>query len=140
MKDVGVRIMIKKTHILILIFVLGILLIFCSKEDKDEEFFKIRVDNVEYPESIARGDTITFRLFGTIGTNGCYSFSHFEESKGELFVELTVWGKRTQAYVCTEVMVYLNKEYSVLADKRGTFILRINQPDGKVLNCPVNVE
>lgn len=108
------------------------MLISCSNND-DDNLFVIKIDSLNHPVSVAVNDTITFELFGTIGSNGCYSFSHFEDEIEPLSVDLTVWGNLPTSDVCPAVMVYLHKKYKAMAIQKGTFVIRIQQPDDSIL-------
>ncbi len=96
---------------------------------------------MQLPSSVAVNDTITIRLFGVIGGDGCHSFSHFEYNKQSLQLDLTIWGKRTPADVCPAVMVYLNgAEYKMLTSQSGTLFINVHQPDGSMLVDSVQVQ
>jgi hypothetical protein len=113
----------------------------CSTEPGNTPIlFRVRVDSVQVPSSVCLNDTIAIRLFGTIGGDGCYSFSHFEASRQAHILSLTVWGKLTPASVCPAVMVYLDgKEFRFVANDGGTQYINIHQPDGSKLVDSVRV-
>ncbi|MEA1987550.1 MAG: hypothetical protein U9N76_08700 [Candidatus Marinimicrobia bacterium] len=128
----------KKIKYYIFAFVIGILLFSCT--NVDDNLFVIKVDSLNHPTSIAVNDTITFKLFGIIGNNGCYSFSHFDDQIEPLVVDLTVWGNLPTSGGCPDMIVYLNKEYKIATTQKGTFFIRIHQPDDSILIDSVSVE
>lgn len=83
--------------------------------DDNVQYFKIRVDNINSSDTVSVGDTIKFKLYGVVGNNGCYSFSHFDEYRIGLTSSISVLGKYTPVGVCTHAFVTLNgKEYKVV--------------------------
>ena len=116
-----------------IILIIGTILFSCS--NNDDNLFVIKVDSLKAPVSVTVNDTITLNLFGTIGTNGCYSFSHLEDKIEPLAVDLTAWGNAptNDDILCPDVMIYLNEEYKIATTQKGTFIIRIHQPNNSVL-------
>jgi hypothetical protein len=105
-----------------------------STTDTGPVEFIVRVDSMSHPSFAATTDTITIRLFGTVGPDGCHSFSHFEDTWQPLRLDLTVWGQVSAAAGCPDVMVYLNgKEYKLVATQQGWLSINIQQPDGSIL-------
>lgn len=112
----------------------------CSTEpEKEYIYYLVNVDSIKHPQSVSLNDTITFKLYGTVGSDGCHSFSHFESLTGPFEVDLKVWGKVSSlGSACPAVMVYLEgKEYKVAAKERGIYSIKIHQPDGSVLKDSV---
>ena len=130
-----------KPFLLIVVFA-AIVLISCSTEPSREPFlFIVQVDSIFHPPSVALNDTIVIRFYGTIGTNGCYSFSYFDDKLQPLQIDLTVVGERNASTVCADVMVYLDgKEYRCVATQKGWFSINIRQPDESRLRDSVLVE
>ncbi|MGA9365699.1 MAG: hypothetical protein WBW16_15160 [Bacteroidota bacterium] len=96
--------------------------------------FIVKVDSMSHPSFAATSDTITIRVFGTVGSDGCHSFSHFEDTRQPVRLDLTVWGQVSSATACPAVMVYLNgKEYKLVATQQGWLSINIHQPDGSIL-------
>jgi hypothetical protein len=127
------------TFVIVLAFFLG-----CKTESEPDRptYYIIKVDSVIYRNWAVWGDTMSFKLYGVVGTNGCCSFSHFEEVIQPSQVDLTVWAGRSSSSVCPAVMVYLNgKEYRIVATpSMAPFVLVIHQPDGSVLRDTVIVK
>jgi hypothetical protein len=114
----------------------------CSTEPNTEPAqFIVKVDSMTHPSFAATSDTITIGLFGTIGSDGCHSFSHFEATRQPLRLDLTVWGQVSAATACPAVMVYLNgKEYKLVATQQGWLSMNIHQPDGSILRDSIIVK
>lgn len=50
----------------------------CEKEAKSEyDSFIIYVDSVQLSDNISANIPFDIFFYGTVGTNGCYEFSHF---------------------------------------------------------------
>jgi hypothetical protein len=103
--------------------------------------FLVKVDSMSHPSFAATSDTITIRLFGTVGPDGCHSFSHFEATRQPLRLDLTVWGQVSAATACPAVMVYLNgKKYKLVATQQGWLSINVHQPDGSILRDSIIVK
>jgi hypothetical protein len=128
-----------KLHLVIIVLVS--VLLSCSTEPSREPFlFVVHVDSIAHAPSVMLNDTIAIKLYGTIGTNGCYSFSYFDDTLEPLRLDLTVVGERSASTVCTDVMVYLDgKEYRCVAQQKGWFTINIRQPDESRLRDSVLV-
>ena len=109
--------------------------------DENSELFIVKVDSIQVPSIIEKDDTLRIRCYGTIGTNGGYSFAYFEDELEPLELELTVWGKYNPVRAHTDVMVYLEgREYRLVVTRRGQLEIRVHQPDGSVLKRTVLVK
>jgi hypothetical protein len=125
---------------LIVVLIFGLLFSCSQPSGNDFEFFKVKVDSLDIPASIPKDDTLFIGLYGMIGTNGCYEFSHFEAQKDTFELKLTVWGKYDlKAIVCPTVVVYLDTVYSVFPLYPGLFYIEIEQPDGLALKDSVTI-
>jgi len=112
-----------------------------TESQKDYTEFKIKVDRIEAPQNINFGEKITFKLFGTVGRNGCYEYSHIYENVNIVKANIIVWGKHYHHDKCPTVMVYLEgEEYSVYPGQKGIFVLNIFQPDNTVISDTVFVQ
>ncbi len=102
--------------------------------------FQIKVDSISHPHAIMLGDTAAIRFYGTVGPDGCHSFSHFLVIRQPRAVDFVVWGKRTIATACPAVMVYLDgRTYRYLPSLRGTLVITVHQPDGSTLRDSLQV-
>ena len=103
--------------------------------------FMIRVDNVVHPSFAASNDSISLRFFGTIGPDGCHSFSHFGVDRSTLQLDITVWGQRSTASACPAVMVYLGgRQYAFVPGQMGWFKIIVHQPDGSIIRDSIIVK
>ena len=103
--------------------------------------FIVRVDSIAHTSFAALNDTIAIRFFGTIGPDGCFSFSHFETTNESLQLDITVWGDHQEATVCPAVMVYLDgKEYRFVAGQMGWFKINVHQPDAAIMRDSIIVK
>ncbi|MCK4420680.1 hypothetical protein KAW48_02695 [candidate division WOR-3 bacterium] len=124
-----------------IVVVISVSLTSCLKSDIEFEYFKVRVDGLNVPSSISHEDTLNIQLYGTIGSDGCHSFSHFEAERDTFELKLAVWGKRDiKVGACPCIMVPLDTVYSVFPLYPGSFYIEIQQPDGSTLNDTVNIE
>jgi hypothetical protein len=114
----------------------------CSTQPNTEPVqFIVKVDSMSHPSFAATSDTITIRLFGIIGPDGCHSFSRFEDTGQPLRLDLTVWGQVSSATACPAAMVYRNgKEYKLVATEQGWLSINIHQPNGSILRDSIIVK
>ena len=114
----------------------------CTTEpDQKKTLFIVKIDSLNHTPFVGLGDTLSIKLFGTVGTDGCHSFSHFEDLQQPLQLDLTVWGQKTSSEVCPTVMVYLNgKEFKSVATQQGWYRINIHQPDGSFLKDSIIIK
>uniref|UniRef100_UPI00321626AD hypothetical protein n=1 Tax=uncultured Draconibacterium sp. TaxID=1573823 RepID=UPI00321626AD len=122
-----------------------LLSVLTSCEDKDEpnyESFLIQVDSIQVSDNITINESFDIRLYGTIGTNGCYQFSQFETEKQGNNIVIKAWGKFDKnSNICPTVMVYLdNEKLSYQFDEKGTYTIKVIQPDNDFLEKQISVE
>ena len=113
--------------------------------DKGVEYasskFIVRVDSLSHVAFAALNDTIAIRFFGTIGPDGCYSFSHFETATHTSALDITVYGQHQEASVCPQVMVYLaGREFRFIPAQMGWLKVNVHQPDNSVLRDSIIVK
>jgi len=123
---------------LIIITILGYMIFFtsCVKfgDEEQETYFLVKVDSINLADTITTSDTLFISFYGTIGTNGCYSFSHFYPETNVDTIDVEVWGKLAPGDDCTSVMVYLEGEQlNIINFDEGTYFVHIKQPDGSLL-------
>ncbi len=135
----------KRASVFLLLIVTGLLSVVlsviqsCTKE-KRKNAFLIQVDSIKATIDVNSANpgasTVETDLFGTISTNGCSAFSHFNTYiKGnDLIIE--AW-KTTDSgeNICPDVMVYLNRHVSF--DRKllpEEFRIKVKQPDGSFLS------
>jgi hypothetical protein len=130
---------------LIIISILGYMIIFtgCVKFDEEEEqdtYFLVEIDSISLADTITTSDTLSISFYGTVGNNGCYSFSHFYPQTNEDTINIEVWGKLAPGENCTSVMVYLEGEQlNILNFDEGTYFVHVKQPGGGLLTDSLTV-
>lgn len=88
------------------------------------------VDRIEAPSQITGTDTLSVRLRGTVGPNGCYSFSRtaIERSPGQ--VRLVPLVSRAAQGACTMAVVPLDETVRVDPPfESGTLTITVPQPN-----------
>ncbi len=124
-------------------FFLAVILFFSCQKSVDNPMteFVVRVDSVVHATFAASNDTIPLRFFGTIGPDGCHSFSHFAVERSTLQLDITVWGQRSNALACPLVMVYLDgRHYDFVPGQMGWFKFNVHQPDGSIIRDSILVK
>jgi hypothetical protein len=105
-----------------------------------DDTFVVQVDSVEVPSSVRPGDTLSIRLFGTIGPNRCHWFKRFEADRGASTLRLKVLGVDAGGEVCAQALTMLDTTYKVSPPLEGpVFTIAIEQPDGSLLRDSVEV-
>jgi len=115
----------------------------CENElEQNYESFLIQVDSIQIPDNITINESFDIRFYGTIGTNGCYQFSKFETEKEGNNITMKAWGKFDKnSNICPTVMVYLdNEKLNYRIKEKGTYTIKINQPDNNFLVKQISVE
>ncbi len=132
--------------ILLLTLVSGILSVSLSscddQRDFDYKYYLIRVDSVHMPQQITVKDTLSIEFFGTVGTDGCHSFSDFVTEKTDQTIFVEAWGKVVKgSLMCPTVMVFLDGEtLEYTFEKPGDYTIKIVQPEGDFLVKQVTLE
>lgn len=112
----------------------------CKKKFTETQFV-IKVDNILLADTVEVGTALRIEFFGTIGTNGCYSFSHDETDIDQTTVSIKLWGKNSGEGACPAVVVKLDGIYmDVNFNSSGTYTIQIVQPDNSKLTELVVVE
>ena len=123
---------------LIIITILGYMIFFtsCVKFDDEEQetYFLVLVDSISLVDTITTTDTLFISFYGTIGTNSCYSFSHFYPQTNVDTIDVEVWGKLAPGENCDSGLVYLGGEQlNIINFDEGIYFVHVYQPDGSLL-------
>ncbi len=103
--------------------------------------FIVMIDSMQHTPFGALGDTISIKLYGMIGTDGCSSFLRLDENRKPGGIDLTVWGERVYASACPAVIVYLNgKEVRTVMTQMGWFTMTVRQPNGTMLKDSIIIK
>lgn len=108
----------------------------CSKEPTySESLIKVDSIKIEYPASYLPSGLFEINLYGTISTNGCSSFSHFNIYRRNQDLTIEAWKNvLVGAAMCADEMVYLN--HKILYNRNSlpeNFTIKVKQPDGTFL-------
>ncbi len=111
-----------------------------STDSISESKFRIKVDSLNVPDSIAFNDTLICKFWALIGSNLCYQFSNFETKLNPKQIDIKLWGYHTESEVCaTAVSVLRGKEYKFIPEAKGLFQINVFQPDNSILKDSVLV-
>jgi hypothetical protein len=100
------------------------------------------VDSLYAPERVAPSDTLSLRLTGTVGPNGCYSFDGFdvERSPDRLRITPVVAQRTGEGLMCTQALVPLDETYAAAPPfTEGTLTVVVRQPDRPDVTATVDV-
>jgi len=124
----------------ILLFVISNTLVSCFKGERGE-YYIVKIDSIAVPDTITRKDTLTMKLWATIGPNTSYDVSHFEVRKTLRQLDLTVWGIHLIDAVSLQMVVdWRRKEYDIYPVYSPLLTIKIHQPDGSILQDTVYVK
>ena len=130
--------------VLIITTILGYMIIStsCLKNEQKEQitYFLVEVDSIAFADTISTNDTLSISFYGTIGNNGCYSFSNFYPVTNEDTIDIEVWAQLAPGENCASVMVYLEGEQlNIINFDEGTFFVHVRQPGGGLLTDSLTV-
>jgi len=114
----------------------------CEKKAGSDNMFLISVDSVKLPEGIIVNTSFDILCYGTVGTDGCNSFSRFETEKLNNIITVETWGEfHESSSACPDVMVYLEGEkLNFKLEETGSYLLRMKRKDGTYLERQIIVE
>ena len=120
-------------YLIYLSFLFCVVLFSCSKNDSTSETqeFVIKVDSIQLVDSVAVNQRFDLKLFGTVGTDGCYSFADFIVSEDSTSLSLMLKGHHevSENQICPTVMVMLDgKVYSHKFPVAGQYRIRVINP------------
>lgn len=113
-----------------------------SDQDRAAEADIAEVDSIHVPAQTGSADTLSVRLRGTVGPNGCYSFDRFdiERTPDRLTITPIVQRIRDDEVACTMALVPLDETYHAPPPfSRGSFTIRVPQPDRPDVTTTVEV-
>jgi len=91
--------------------------------------FVMRIDSIRHPSSIFMERNLTIQFYGTIGPDGCYTFSHFSPSMKNKNINVTVYGRHVDETTCNDAISYLNgATLDVAKLDTGMYIIHVIQP------------
>jgi hypothetical protein len=101
-----------------------------------EESFVIQIDSVEAPAIVQPNTAFDVRFWGTVGSNGCYAFHHFETQRTTDRLDVTAMGTHTVGddIACTMAIVELRgKPLSVSKLEADSLRIVVHQPNGSTI-------
>lgn len=91
--------------------------------------FVMQIDSIQYSSSVLLGRNLNIKFYGTIGPNGCYTFSRFDPSLQGRNINITVYGKHSDATTCDTATSYLEAATLTVAQlDTGRYIIHVSQP------------
>lgn len=91
--------------------------------------FVIQIDSITHPNTVKLGSSLQIKFYGTIGPDGCYSFSRFDGGVEGKTINVTVYGRKSDEDVCTQQVQYLSgATLNVNQLDTGRYILHVHQP------------
>jgi hypothetical protein len=102
--------------------------------------FTLRIDSVQVPATTCADESLSIRIWATVGPNDCYRFARFEHHFSDSGLEITAWGERTFHSDCGGGAISLQgKELKTMPISAGTLRVRVHQPDSSLLISTVEV-
>ncbi len=141
---INLQIIVKMKHLQIFfVTAISAMIIFtagCNKDKTKGREFLIHVDSIQVADTIMQGDTLDIAFFGTIGTNGCYSFNRFDVDFTGDSINIGAIGSFSGGDVCPEVLVKLDGAVLQITNLTvGKYYLVIKQPETASLTKEVMV-
>jgi hypothetical protein len=97
-KEIWIQNITKLILILLFLIIPGCPLIGDLTGSYGDEYFRIKVDSVYVPSWVSSSSDIPVKLWGSIGADSCYVFSHFQSGINKNEMDLTVWGYHKYTY------------------------------------------
>ena len=92
--------------------------------------FVMQIDSIQMPATLKLGQSLKIKFYGTIGNNGCYSFSRFAPKAEGNTITVTAYGKLEEKDVCAEVISRLEGgllEVNLL--DTGRYVVHVSNPN-----------
>ena len=98
------------------------------------------VDSLHAPAQIAASDTLTLRMTGTVGPNGCHSFDGFDVERTTDRITITPVVAHRTGRACTQAIVPLDETYTAAPPfDEGTLTVVVPQADRPDVTAAVEV-
>lgn len=114
-----------------------------TEDNRNVEQVAAEVDSLDVPARISPSDTLTVRMHGTVGSNSCYSFDHFdvERSTQQLRVTPVVQHVVEEGAACLTVVIPVNEAYTAAPPfEEGTLTVVVPQPDQPAVTVTTEVQ
>jgi len=130
------------SFILTAIIIASCTLIGPDRETIINDEFRIAVESARFSGSIyTYRDTVVLLFFGTVGSDSCFKFSHFQSYYESNNLELALWGKKeSSSGNCATGNVDLSgQSYRVYPVQTGYLNVTVRQPDGSILTTRIRI-
>ena len=113
----------------------------CLSDSYTHTEYLVLVDSIHAPAIVTANVPFDIEFFGTIGTNGCCNFNGFNQNISDTDVSIRVSAVYDdKAKSCPTVMVYLDgRKFNTSIPNRGTYIIKIIQPNSSTLDKQITV-
>jgi hypothetical protein len=99
------------------------------------------VDSLHAPAQIASSDTLSMRLTGTVGPDGCHSFGGFDVERTAERLTVTPVVRHRTGQMCTQAIVPLDETYAAAPPfAEGTLTVVVPQPQADRPDVTATVE
>ena len=104
----------------------------CNKDSSPKVTeYTIKIDSVQYADTISEGDIFTVDLYGKVGDNDCYEFKEILDTIEPGIITLELIGIHTFRDNCIDGIIYMSPATErVNGLTAGVWTLRIKQPEG----------
>jgi hypothetical protein len=103
--------------------------------------YLVEVEEVECPHTAAYGSTLTVRLRGVIGNNGCHHLHEIKVTRpDESTVVVEPYGIFEGGPMCTQNIVMLDEAVEVADLPESDFTLEVRRGNGEALRFPITIE
>ncbi|HYF02104.1 MAG TPA: hypothetical protein VEC36_01915 [Patescibacteria group bacterium] len=116
----------------------------CENSIEQTDFI-IRVTKIDAPDKVKLGESLSARIFGIIGADGCHVLKKADLHIAGNIGHATFYGEKVEG-PCTMSTSYLRQDnhmgydISFTPQSRGLFIISVRQPDNTLFKDTVIVE
>lgn len=113
----------------------------CLNDTYTHNEFIIKVDSIHFPDTVKSNTPFDIEFFGTIGWDGCYSFSRFYQIINNNDIIVEAWGNYdNKDRKCPAVMVYFDgQKLNATIPVGGIHYIKVTQPDNSSLVRQITV-
>jgi len=124
----------RKKYLFVLLATSALLVFFWSgcKLDSPSDVhyteYVLEIDSIIHPDTIRLGNSLPIKFYGTIGHDGCHSFSRFDGHFEGKTILITAYGRQSDETVCPSVEQYLQGlTLAVNQLDTGRYIIHVQQ-------------
>jgi hypothetical protein len=112
----------------------------CNPPSSANAEFRVHVDSIRAPASIAPAETLSITFFGFIGSNLCSRLARIDKGVGPSVLAITFYGERSDSQDCQQMPALLEHTEHLPPPLEDPFIIRVQQPTGPPLEKVVRVQ